>query len=100
MTLPHVVSARPRLDWKPRELLEHGESLAVSIRKRLCELHPRRKLSSTSASTDDAVALAELIQMLASFGKERPAEEAIVIAEQVERMLEMLRTEIDAILAS
>ncbi|MBE3037802.1 MAG: hypothetical protein IMZ62_03160 [Chloroflexi bacterium] len=49
---------------------------------------------------DDAVALAALVEDLARHGRAASAEDAIVIAGYVEQLLDMLRTEIDAILAS
>ena len=99
MQKPESLS-QPGLLWQPREFFEFAEAYAGRIRKVLRNAERRAGVPRTSVSMDDAVALAALAENLARHGKRASAEDAIVIAGYVEHTLDMLRTEINAILAS
>jgi hypothetical protein len=56
--------------------------------------------SLSSGKMDDAIKLADLVELLARHGRLADAADAFQIAGQVELLLDQLRAEIDAILAS
>lgn len=92
-------SPRPVKAPSPREFLRAAESCANRIRKQLRD-YESRGLVSRSGKTDDAVNLAELIEHVARLGRAETAANAIDLAERIELLIEQLRAEIDAILAS
>jgi hypothetical protein len=86
---------RPKDAWRPKVFLGFAEKYAVRIGK-ICKQFdargspPRRP----GATWHDAAALASLIRLLAKSGGARPAAEATEIAEYVELLLDLLRSEI------
>jgi hypothetical protein len=92
--------ARPGSPWKPSEFFAYAEAYATTVRKLLHKLKTKDDLWGNSASMDDAEAIAILIEQLARYGTTASAADAIEIAERVESLTDMLRAEIDAILAS
>jgi len=85
---------------KPSEFFRAVEDSAIRIRKLLRSERARRRVSGTSGSMDDAVALATLIETLARHGRTLVAAEAMDLAERLEPMFDHLRAEVDSLLAS
>ena len=98
MELPYVV--RPGGCPRPREFLRLVEDQANRIRKLLQAMRPVKSTSGSSGSTDDAVALAELVERLAHWGQGIAAVDAIDLAERVELLIDMLGAEVDGLLTS
>ena len=90
---------KPGRPWRPREFLRHAETLAANIRKLLTKCQasgpPRYP-----ASKDDALHLARLIEAIASKGRRGSVADAIETAERVELLIDLLKAEVDDILAS
>lgn len=91
-------TARPDRLRKPREFLRDAETRVASIRKQLRQW--RQRFPGHSGSTDDAIALTLLIEQLARKGRTATAAQATVLAEKTEIIIDLLGTEIDALLAS
>jgi len=87
-------------DPKPSVFFRAVEDGAIRIRKLLQSGRTRREASETSGSMDDAVALSELIELLARHGQTLAAEDAIDLAERVELLFDQLQAEVDSLLAS
>lgn len=91
---------RPEGPWKPRELLGFAESYAIRVRRTLSDMDARGLPPGESGhSWRDAVELASLIEQLAKRGHSLAAAEATEIAEYVELLLDLLRAEINELLA-
>jgi len=86
-------------NWRPSEYLAHAEASANNIRKLLARL-PDRDDHSNPASKADAERLAQLVEELARHGQSQSAEVAAVIADQVERVLNLLDNEINELLSA
>ena len=91
--------ARLGMAFRLREFLGATEKSANRTRKYLRDIESRMP-AERLGTMDDAVKLAELIERLAQNGQTLPVEEAFDIAEMLELLLEQLRAEIDAFLAS
>ena len=90
---------RPGGSPKPSEVLRGAQRIANRIRK-LLGAQASKGVSGTSRSTADAARLAQLIEVLAEKGQYVSAEEALVISEMVELLIERLLQEIDGFLAT
>lgn len=99
MQTPKKRAERGRADWPPRKYLKFAEDQAVKTAKSLVEFRERNGLESV-ASVDDAVQLANLVADLAALGQKETVDQAIWIADHVERLLDLLATEIDELIAS
>jgi hypothetical protein len=90
---------KPGKPWRPREFLHHAETHAASIRKLLtkCQANGPPRYP---ASKDDALNLARLIEAIASKGRQGSVADAIETAERVEWLIDLLKAEVDGILAS
>ena len=91
---------RPESFLRPSEFLRSSEGVSIRIRKLLCRLRARHGSREASGPTDDALGLARLIEDLSRFGLQAGVADAIEIAEHVELLVAMLRSDVDAILAS
>lgn len=85
---------------KPSEFFRACESSAIRIRKLLRSGKDQRRVSATSGSMDDAVALAILIEQVARYGQTLAVAEAMDLAERLEPLFDQLRAEVDSLLAS
>jgi hypothetical protein len=91
---------KPGRPWRPREFLRYAETLAASIRKLLTQRQVSGSPPRHPASKDDALNLARLIEAIASKGRQGSAADAIETAERVEFLIDLLKVEVDDILAS
>lgn len=92
------LDVRPDTPWQPRKTLRAAEDYALRCRKALERMVSRK--TRASGRTDDAVAIALLIELLAHYGQKATAADAIEIAEYVDQLIDLLTAEIDAILIS
>jgi hypothetical protein len=84
---------------RPCELLRIAERRAVAIRKKLNSFKQTRDFRFRGVM-DDAVKLAETIEILSRFGQTSSAEEAVEIKFRIEILLSLLEGEVDQIIAS
>ena len=91
---------RPSRSPRPREFLSQAEDIAVRIRKLLRARKSAAEDPERLGKQDDAIRLAVLVEQIARKGQARPAAKAIEIAEYIERLLDMLWTEVDNLLVS
>ena len=91
---------KPGRPWRPREFLRHAETLAASIRKLLTYRQASGSPPRYPASKDDALNLARLIEAIALKGRQGSAADAIETAERIKFLIDLLKAEVDDILAS
>lgn len=77
-----------------------AKAAPFEIRKLLRSGKDQRRVSATSGSMDDAVALAILIEQVARYGQTLAVAEAMDLAERLEPLFDQLRAEVDSLLAS
>jgi hypothetical protein len=87
---------RPEGPWTPRRLLAFAERYCASTRKLLEVRQDRPGLSGPSWRI--AAEHAHVIEKISKKGMRSPAAEATEIAEYVEQLLDLLRTEINELL--
>ena len=91
---------RPERFLRPREFLRSTEAASIRIRKLLRRLRARHGPREASGPTDDALRLAGRIEDLSRSGLVASAADAIEIAEEVELLVAVLRSDVDVLLAS
>jgi hypothetical protein len=84
---------------RPRDVFRNVERRAVAIRK-LLKQFGQGQGRSVRGVMDDAVKLAETIELIAQWGQSCPAADAVEVEFRIEALVSRLEVEIDHILTS